>query len=153
SIPPGERVSWRALNRNTEDSYTPSPLVEYLPARPERSAAESKGPCRKSSVCFDFALTATLSMSGSGRQCANVICFDLVAIRGTTHRGRDETVVKSTTRKESDHMDEKISTTSATVLANVGDVLPDLEAVYKDLHAHPELSMQENRTAGIGAER
>jgi hypothetical protein len=39
------------------------------------------------------------------------------------------------------------------VLANVGDLLPDLESVYKDIHAHPELSMQENRTAGIGADR
>ena len=67
--------------------------------------------------------------------------------------GLDETVVKSTTRRDSDHMDEKISKTSATVLANVGDLLPDLESVYKDLHAHPELSMQENRTAGIGADR
>ena len=31
--------------------------------------------------------------------------------------------------------------------------LPDLESLYKDLHAHPELSMQETRTAGIAAER
>lgn len=33
------------------------------------------------------------------------------------------------------------------------DLLPDLEAVYKDLHSHPELSMQETRTAGIAADR
>src|SRR5579883_21145 len=39
------------------------------------------------------------------------------------------------------------------VLANVGTLLPDLESVYKDLHSHPELSMQENRTAGIAAQR
>lgn len=32
-------------------------------------------------------------------------------------------------------------------------LLPDLEAVYKDLHAHPELSMQEVRTADIAADR
>ncbi|TAN07836.1 MAG: amidohydrolase [Rhodanobacteraceae bacterium] len=31
--------------------------------------------------------------------------------------------------------------------------MPDLEALYKDVHAHPELSMQETRTAGIAAER
>jgi amidohydrolase len=42
--------------------------------------------------------------------------------------------------------------TSATVLANLGDLLPGLESVYKDVHAHPELSMQETRTAGIAAD-
>src|SRR5689334_23636259 len=30
-------------------------------------------------------------------------------------------------------------------------LLADLEAVYKDIHAHPELSMQERRTASIAA--
>jgi amidohydrolase len=30
-------------------------------------------------------------------------------------------------------------------------LLPDLEALYKDVHAHPELSMQETRTAGLAA--
>ncbi len=29
----------------------------------------------------------------------------------------------------------------------------DLAAVYRDLHAHPELSFAEHRTAGIVAER
>jgi amidohydrolase len=38
------------------------------------------------------------------------------------------------------------------VLANLGTLLPDLESVYKDIHSHPELSMQENRTAGIAAD-
>ena len=32
-------------------------------------------------------------------------------------------------------------------------LLPDLEALYEDVHAHPELSMQETRTAGLAAER
>jgi amidohydrolase len=32
-----------------------------------------------------------------------------------------------------------------------GDLLAELEAIYKDLHANPELSMQEQRTAGIAA--
>jgi hippurate hydrolase len=32
-------------------------------------------------------------------------------------------------------------------------LLPDLEKLYKDIHAHPELSMQETRTAGVAAER
>jgi hippurate hydrolase len=39
------------------------------------------------------------------------------------------------------------------VLANLGTLLPDLESVYKDIHSHPELSMQEKRTAGIAADR
>ena len=37
---------------------------------------------------------------------------------------------------------------SRTLLASLPDLLPDLEALYKDIHAHPELSMQETRTAG-----
>lgn len=31
-------------------------------------------------------------------------------------------------------------------------MLPEMEAIYKDIHQHPELSMQENRTAGIAAD-
>jgi hippurate hydrolase len=49
-------------------------------------------------------------------------------------------------------MDETISKNSAAVLASLGDMLPRLESVYKDIHAHPELSMQETRTAGIAAD-
>jgi amidohydrolase len=37
------------------------------------------------------------------------------------------------------------------ILASLPTLLPELEAVYKDIHAHPELSMQETRTAGIAA--
>lgn len=40
-----------------------------------------------------------------------------------------------------------------SVLSTLGRMLPDLESVYKDIHSHPELSMQENRTAGIAADR
>ncbi len=43
--------------------------------------------------------------------------------------------------------------TSATALSDLSDLLPGLESIYKDLHAHPELSMQETRTAGIAADR
>ena len=31
--------------------------------------------------------------------------------------------------------------------ACIQDLLPELERVYTDIHAHPELSMQETRTA------
>ena len=37
------------------------------------------------------------------------------------------------------------------IIAGLATLLPALEAVYKDIHAHPELSMQETRTAGIAA--
>jgi hippurate hydrolase len=38
-------------------------------------------------------------------------------------------------------------------LGNLRDLLPDLKNLYTDIHAHPELSMQETRTAGLAAER
>jgi amidohydrolase len=41
---------------------------------------------------------------------------------------------------------------SSLVLANLPGLLPDLEALYKDVHAHPELSMQETRTADLAAQ-
>jgi amidohydrolase len=44
-------------------------------------------------------------------------------------------------------------TTSEPVLKNLDRLIPDLEALYKDIHSHPELSMQETRTAGLAAER
>jgi hippurate hydrolase len=40
-----------------------------------------------------------------------------------------------------------------TILGSLEMLLPDLEGVYTDIHAHPELSTQETRTAGIAAER
>ena len=40
---------------------------------------------------------------------------------------------------------------SGAILGNLQGVLPDLEKVYVDLHAHPELSMQEARTAEVAA--
>jgi amidohydrolase len=45
-------------------------------------------------------------------------------------------------------MNEKKST---EILASLAQLLPKLETIYKDIHAHPELSMQETRTAGIAA--
>jgi len=48
---------------------------------------------------------------------------------------------------------QSVTNSASAVLANVNELLPDLEALYKDIHAHPELSMQETRTAGIAADR
>jgi amidohydrolase len=39
------------------------------------------------------------------------------------------------------------------VLRNLDGLLPDLETLYKNVHSHPELSMQEARTAGLAADR
>ena len=38
------------------------------------------------------------------------------------------------------------------ILVYLDKMLPELEALYKDIHAHPELSMQETRTEGIAAD-
>lgn len=40
----------------------------------------------------------------------------------------------------------------ATLARPSDDLLAKLEAVYKDVHANPELSMQEHRTSAIAAE-
>ncbi len=40
-----------------------------------------------------------------------------------------------------------------SIFGGVGAMLDDLEALYKDVHRHPELSMQETRTAALAAER
>lgn len=50
-------------------------------------------------------------------------------------------------------MEASESRSSHDVLRSLDRLLPDLEALYKDLHAHPELSMEETRTAGIAADR
>jgi metal-dependent amidase/aminoacylase/carboxypeptidase family protein len=49
-------------------------------------------------------------------------------------------------------MSDKKSGSSGTILANLNDLLSDLETIYKDIHSHPELSMQENRAAGVAAD-
>src|SRR6516162_5892351 len=48
-------------------------------------------------------------------------------------------------------MSEARSTSSNPALRNLDGLLPRLEALYKDVHSHPELSMQETRTAGLSA--
>jgi hippurate hydrolase len=44
-------------------------------------------------------------------------------------------------------------TASESVLGGLGGILDELEDLYKDVHSHPELSMQEKRTAAIAADR
>ena len=50
-------------------------------------------------------------------------------------------------------MDMQPRSSSGKTLAGLQSLLPDLEALYTDLHAHPELSMQESRTANLVADR
>jgi amidohydrolase len=42
---------------------------------------------------------------------------------------------------------------SRAVLGHLEAFLPEAEVIYTDIHAHPELSMQETRTAGLAADR
>jgi amidohydrolase len=46
-----------------------------------------------------------------------------------------------------------VATASDSILRGLHDELDALEALYKDIHSHPELSLQEKRTAGLAAER
>lgn len=46
-----------------------------------------------------------------------------------------------------------MTSASQPVLGGLQAMLPDLEALYADVHAHPELSFQETRTAGVAADR
>jgi amidohydrolase len=48
---------------------------------------------------------------------------------------------------------QQSTTTTTDVLSPLNDLLTDLESFYKDIHSHPELSMQEKRTAAKAAER
>ncbi|RYY68712.1 MAG: amidohydrolase [Comamonadaceae bacterium] len=45
------------------------------------------------------------------------------------------------------------ASSSDPVLGKLEALLPELEALYKDLHSHPELSMRETRTAGLAADQ
>jgi hippurate hydrolase len=48
-------------------------------------------------------------------------------------------------------MSTNATTPNDTILAHLDELLPELETLYKDVHSHPELSMQETRTSEIAA--
>jgi metal-dependent amidase/aminoacylase/carboxypeptidase family protein len=54
---------------------------------------------------------------------------------------------------EKAQQEQNVLANLGTLLPDLGTLLPDLESVYEDIHSHPELSMEENRTAGIAAGR
>ena len=50
-------------------------------------------------------------------------------------------------------MNTKETSSSDPALARLPGLLPEMEVLYIDVHAHPELSMQETRTVGLASER
>jgi hippurate hydrolase len=50
-------------------------------------------------------------------------------------------------------MSSKKTHSSGRIAASVKELVPELQKFYIDLHAHPELSMQETRTAQLAADR
>ena len=50
-------------------------------------------------------------------------------------------------------MTEKAASQSASVRRGLDALLPALESIYKDIHSHPELSMQEVRTSRLAADQ
>src|SRR5437588_11384624 len=50
-------------------------------------------------------------------------------------------------------MKAQATRSSDPALVHRPSLLPELEALYTDVHAHPELSMQETRTSALAAER
>jgi len=48
-------------------------------------------------------------------------------------------------------MSQEAQRQTEKILAGLDGLLPDLEAIYKEVHSHPELSMQEERTAELAA--
>src|SRR6201988_494391 len=50
-------------------------------------------------------------------------------------------------------MNTKETSSSDPALVRLPGLLPELEVLYTDVHAHPELSMQETRTAELAADR
>ena len=40
-------------------------------------------------------------------------------------------------------------TSAATIREHIDAILPDLVAMRRDLHAHPELGYEEHRTSGV----
>ena len=57
------------------------------------------------------------------------------------------------TQEQHEYTGDVAASDANSILANINTLIPDLEALYKDVHSHPELSMQETRTAALAAEQ
>lgn len=64
-----------------------------------------------------------------------------------------EEVVSVSTQSSANESVEVVTKLTSHVLADLEDRLPALDELYRDLHKHPELSMQEYRTARVLARR
>ena len=53
----------------------------------------------------------------------------------------------SKTRRNPATSNAKKTAVGSDKIAGLNKLLPELEALYKEIHSHPELSMQETRTA------
>lgn len=60
-----------------------------------------------------------------------------------------EEVVSVTTQSSANESVEVVTKRTSHVLADLEDSLPALDELYRDLHKHPELSMQEYQTARV----
>lgn len=69
--------------------------------------------------------------------------------RDCFHRPWSMTVAGCSPLRKAAFMKAKETTSSDPTLARLPGLLPELEVLYTDVHAHPELSMQETRTAGL----
>ena len=67
--------------------------------------------------------------------------------------GNSATAKKKMVSSEATGRSKTAAADSDNTVTELNNLLPALEALYKDIHSHPELSMQEERTAGIAAER
>lgn len=73
--------------------------------------------------------------------------------RKTSGKGSKTARAKETTKSARNDYAGKRGKGSDHPVASLKRLLPDLENLYKDIHSHPELSMQEARTAAIAAKR
>src|SRR4051794_9700211 len=110
----------------------------------------------------DTAVTTAMAGSRLAISCANSVSSLMRSPFGLTARTsphprphrRTARTAADWTRNVLPRSEVRMSSDSAapSVLAGLGDTRPWQEELYRDVHAHPELSHQEHRTAGLVAE-
>jgi hippurate hydrolase len=99
----------------------------------------------KSAVCFDH-FDVSIRESCMSSRCAALSTTLLVYIRSGYH-------VNRLALRGHQAMNTTHTIPCESPLGNLRNLLPDLESLYTDIHAHPELSLHETRTAELAAER